>query len=205
MKLFWSSRSPFVRKAMVTAHEVGLAEEIERRRVVVSAILPNAEVEAWSPLGKIPTLVTRDGTALYDSPVICEYLAAIGTPNTLFPQEGAARWTALRLQALGDGFMDVLVLWRAEMNRPGATRSETHVDVLARRFAMILDGLEREAPLLAQTPFCIGHIAIGAALSYADFRYADQNWRDGRAHLAAWHSDFAARPSVLATEHTDAY
>ena len=77
MKLFWSSRSPFVRKVMVTAHELGLAGQIACERVVVSASAPNAAVMQHNPLGKLPTLVLDDGSALYDSPVICEYLASL--------------------------------------------------------------------------------------------------------------------------------
>ena len=63
MKLYWSSRSPFVRKVMVAAHEVGLAGRIRTERVVVSAAAPNAEVMAVNPLNKIPTLILDDGSA----------------------------------------------------------------------------------------------------------------------------------------------
>src|SRR5262249_30120247 len=103
MKLMWSSRSPFVRKVMVAAHEVGVAGRIATERVVVAADKPNAQVMALNPLSKIPTLVLDDGTALYDSRVICEYLDALHDGPRLFPADPAARWRALRRQALGDG------------------------------------------------------------------------------------------------------
>jgi glutathione S-transferase len=75
MKLYWSSRSPFVRKVMVAAHEVGIADRIRTQRVVVAPNSPNIEVMQDNPLSKIPTLVFDDGTSLYDSRVICEYPA----------------------------------------------------------------------------------------------------------------------------------
>ena len=77
MKLLWSSRSPFARKVMVAAHEVGVADRIVIERVVVSASKPNADVMALNPLNKIPTLVLHDGTMLYDSRVICEYFDSL--------------------------------------------------------------------------------------------------------------------------------
>ena len=85
MKLLWSSRSPFVRKVMVAAHEVGLADRIRTERVVVAANKPNADVMAVNPLNKIPTLVLDDGTVLYDSRVICEYLDTLHDGPKLFP------------------------------------------------------------------------------------------------------------------------
>ena len=96
MKLYWSSRSPYVRKVMVVAHEAGLAEQIELERVVVSAYLPNTELLTTNPLGKIPTLVLDDGTAVYDSRVICEYLDGLHQGPRLFPQAGPERLQALR-------------------------------------------------------------------------------------------------------------
>jgi len=100
MQLYWSSRSPFARKVMVAAHEVGIADRIETRRVVVAANAPNPEVMAANPLNKIPTLVLQDGTALYDSRVICEFLDTLHGGLRLFPAEPNARFTALRRQAL---------------------------------------------------------------------------------------------------------
>lgn len=196
MVLFWSSRSPFVRKAMAAAHEGGVAGLLELRRVVVSATTPCAEVEAHNPLGKIPTLLRPGLPPLYDSPVICEYLA----PG-LLPASGEARWTALRLQALGDGLMDALVAWRAEAAR--AQRSAPNVDALARRFTVVLAGLERDPAI--DGPFTLGQLSVACALSYADFRYADHDWRAGHPRLAGWAAAVLARPSMQATQHADIY
>lgn len=199
MKLHWSPRSPFVRKVMIVAHERGLADRIACVRTVAAATKPHAELMKDNPLSKIPTLVLDDGTVLYDSPVICEYLDALHDDGpVLFPSEPKARMTALRQQALGDGFLDLLVLLRDEGMR--ARPSDAHLVSAAVRKRAILDSLEEEARALADTPFGIGHVAIGCALSYLDFRYADEDWRKDHPRIAGWYREFAARPSVRATE-----
>jgi glutathione S-transferase len=201
MKLHWSPRSPFVRKVMIVAHERGVTARIERVRTVAEMTTPHAELLKDNPLSKIPTLVLDDGSVLYDSPVICEYLDALDGAPKLFPRNPKARLTALRRQALGDGFLDMLVLLRNERQR--AQPSEVHMASAKVRKAAVLESLEREAESLTTTPFGIGHIAIGCALSYLDFRFADGNWRKGHLRLANWHAAFAARPSVRATEPVD--
>ena len=204
MKLFWSSRSPFVRKVMVTAHELGLAGRIRAERVVVSAAAPNSEVMAANPLNKIPTLVLDDGTALYDSRVICEYLDTLHDGPRLFPADAGARFAALRRQALGDGLMDTILLRLGEQARPAATQSEKHLSAYRLKIAAALDRLESEADGLAGA-LGIGHIAIGCALAHLDFRFAADDWRAGHPRLAQWYGQFAGRPSLRATEYVDAY
>jgi glutathione S-transferase len=186
VRLFWSSRSPFVRKVMVAAHEVGIAGRIQPERVVVAANKPNPDVMAVNPLNKIPTLVLDDGSALYDSRVICEY------------------FDTLRRQALGDGLMEASVLRVGEQARPREAQSEGHLAAYRLKIAGTLDVLEREAEGLAG-PIGIGHIAIGCALAHLDFRFAAADWRAGRPKLAAWYAGFAGRPSMQATAYVDAY
>jgi len=170
-------------------------------RTVAEAAKPHVGLMRDNPLSKIPTLILDDGTVLYDSRVICEYLDALdGTPK-LFPREPKARFAALRRQALGDGFLDLLVLNRNERSR--AQPSAQHLDSAVVRKSAVLERLEREADALTTTPFSIGHIAIGCALSYLDFRYADEDWRKGHLHLANWHAAFCARPSARATQPFD--
>jgi glutathione S-transferase len=201
MKLHWSPRSPFVRKVMIAAHERGLVDRLTCVRTIAATAKPHAELMKDNPLSKIPALVLDDGTVLYDSPVICEYLDALdGTPK-LFPRPGKARMIALRRQALGDGFLDMMVMLRDERAR--AQPSDLHMASTALRKAAILDSLEREAEALTRSPFGIGHIAIGCALSYLDFRFADEDWRKGHLRMANWHAAFAARPSVRATQPVD--
>jgi glutathione S-transferase len=119
----------------------------------------------------------------------------------LFPVERERRVLALRRQALGDGFLDLLVLARNERLREAP--APALLTSSAVRTAAVLDNLEREADALAASGFDIGHIAIGCALSYLDFRFADEDWRQGHARLAIWHAVFAARPSVEATRPVD--
>src|ERR1700730_13915637 len=201
MKLHWSPRSPFVRKVMIVAHERGIVGRITCVRTVAAMTKPHAELMQDNPLSKIPTLVLDDGTVLYDSPVICEYLDSLGGAPKLHPDEPKARLVALRRQALGDGFLDMLVLLRDERLR--ASPSDEHQASAAVRKAALLDSLDQEADSLAATPFGIGHIAIGCALSYLDFRYADEDWRKDHPRIANWHATFATRRSVRATEPVD--
>jgi glutathione S-transferase len=201
MKLHWSPRSPFVRKVMIVAHERGLANRITRLRTVAAMTKPHAQLMIDNPLSKIPTLVLDDGTVIYDSRVICEYFDSLGDGPKLFPADHAARIAALRRQALGDGLLDLLVLGRNERKR--AQPSEAlQASALVRR-AAVLRSLEQEAAALTAAPFGIGHIAIGCALSYLDFRYAGEEWRKDHRRIASWHSGFASRPSVRATEPVD--
>ena len=201
MKLRHSPTSPFVRKVMVAAYELDLEPRIERIPTRVQPTQRNDEVVRDNPLVKIPALTTDDGFVIYDSPVICEYLDGLSGAPKLHPAEPKARLVALRRQALGDGFLDLLVLLRDERLR--ADPSDAHKASAAVRKAAVLKSLDAEAAALSAAPFGIGHIAIGCALSYLDFRYADEDWRKDHPRIAGWHASFAARPSVRATEPVD--
>lgn len=204
MKLYWSSRSPFVRKVTIMAHETGLADRITCVPTKVSAVEPNAALMADNPLNKLPTLVLDDGTVIYDSRVICEYLDTLHDGAKMFPATDPERLQALRRQALGDGMMDILLAWLGERSRPAPRRSEAHVSAYGLKVGAALDVAERDAAALAAAAFGIGHIAIGCALSYLDFRFDAVGWRNGRPQLGAWHRGFAGRPSVLANKIIDA-
>jgi glutathione S-transferase len=203
MKLFWSSRSPFVRKVMVFAHECGLAGRIECERTVVAMTRPNAELLKINPTGKIPTLLLDDGTALYDSTVICEYLDGLHDGAKLFPPAGPARWTALRRHALGSNLLDNLMLWRNEILRPAAQQSPETLAAFELKVRNAITALDREADALTSDPVSIGHVAIACALSYADFRFAELGWRSSNVRIARWYDTFALRPSMTATAHVD--
>lgn len=204
MKLYWSSRSPYVRKVMIAAHETGLADRIACERVAVSAFVLNTEMLQQNPLGKIPTLIPEGGGPIYDSRVICEYLDSLHDGPRLLPDAWPERLKALRWQALGDGMLDMLLqrLYETRM-REEAQRSDSLLDAIAGKLSTGLDALEAAADAFAATPICIGRIAVGTALSYLDFRFADDGWRDGRPALTGWHDGFRQRPSVLATEFAD--
>jgi len=205
MKLFWSSRSPFVRKVMVVAHETSLVSRVECVRTVVAPTKPNADVMALNPLNKLPTLLRDDDRPIYDSRVICEYLDGLHAGQKLFPAAGEARFEALRLQALGDGILDFLLLGLSERVRPETQQSPDLKAALDVKFTTAFDALEREAKAFQSGPLTIGHLAIGCVLGYADFRYAAKAWRQGRPTLAAWGDTILARPSYKATEHADVY
>ena len=199
MKLHWSPRSPFVRKVMVFAHEAGLAERLTLVRTVVAMSKPNLELLRDNPLGKIPTLVTDDVGVLYESVVICEYLDSLHGGAKLFPSSGPRRWHALRWHALGDGMLDTLILWYNERPKPPSQQTPEWLASFALKIRTSLDALEAEAGELARAPLGIGHIAIGCALGYLDFRFAELGWREARPRSAAWFGDFARRSSMQAT------
>src|SRR5262245_27344228 len=159
MKLLWSSRSPFVRKVMVAAHETGLAHRICAERVVVAPNKPNAGVMELNPLNKIPTLVLGDGSVLYDSRVICEYFDALHDGPKLFPADTLTRWSVLRRQALGDGLMELSVLRLGEQNRAKEMQSESHLAAYRLKIASALDRIEIEGVGSAGFPD-IGQIAM---------------------------------------------
>ena len=197
MKLHWSPRSPFVRKVMVVVHELGLADRMTCVRTVAASTKPHAALMQDNPLSKIPTLVLDDGTVVYDLPVICEYLDSLDGAPKLHPADPKARLVALRRQALGDGFLDLLVLLRDERMR--ANPSDVHKASAAVRKAAVLKSFDQEAEDLAATPFGIGHVAIGCALSYLDFRYT----RRGLAQRSSPHCELARhiRGAAISTRH----
>ena len=197
MQLYFNPASPFVRKVRVTAHELGLDGKIELVGISLTPVSPHDALRSSNPLGKIPTLITDDGAALYDSPVICEYLDAIAGGNRLFPPIGTARWTALRRQSLADGIMDAAVLTRyEEAVRPKALRWQAWVDGQFLKVRTALDALEQEN---LDEVVDIGTISIACALSYLDLRFPEERWRTSRTRLAAWMSIVERRPAMIAT------
>ncbi len=199
MKLYISALSPFARKVRVLARETGLAARIEEVAAVVSPVKANAEVARANPLMKVPTLVLDDGTALFDSPVICEYLDSLHAGRKLFPPAGDARWTTLRLQAVGDGILDAGILTRYEtVLRPEALRWGDWIAGQREKWHAGLDLLERSALALAGEP-TIGNITAACTLGWLDFRYGAEDWRPSRPALARWYEAFSARESMRAT------
>lgn len=203
MKLHWSPRSPFVRKVMIVLYEAGIEDKVTCVRTPVAMDKPNLDLLPDNPLIKLPTLVLEDGTALYDSRVICAYLNELAGAG-LLPAQAHARWTAERRQALGDGLLDVLLLYRQERNKPASRQTPAWLEAFAVKVDAALAALEKEAPALRESPLDLGLIAIGCALSYLDYRFTDLAWRDGHPALAAWHHDFSKRPSVARSQPDDA-
>ena len=203
MLLHWSPRSPYVRKVLITAHETGLADRIEKVRTVVATAEPNVELMKENPQSRLPTLRLADGTVIYDSVVVCEYFDSLHNGAKLFPVTWPERLLALRRHALGDGMLDTMLMWRGEVLRPPANQSIKHMQAWKLKTNVSLDMLEEEAEALGRAPFSIGHIAIGVALGYIDFRFRELVWRKAHPRLTTWYETFAARPSVKATEPVD--
>ncbi len=203
MRLFWSSRSPFVRKVMVVAHETGFADRLKLERVAVGAAILSEAVMRHNPLNKIPALVLDDGTTLFDSRVIAEFMDSENGQTGLFPAAFEDRIPALRWQALGDGIMENSTLTLGERKREGSHFSGRHVECYRLKTKMALDLLEAEADTLAKAGLQIGSISIAVALSHLDFRFDEEHWRHHRPKLARWYADFAARRSMAATAFED--
>lgn len=200
MKLHWSPRSPYVRKVMICAHEMGIVDRLTLVRSVAAMTKPNPQIMADNPLSKIPTLVLDDGTTLFDSVVICEYLDDLAR-GPFFPRSGDARWTSLRWHAFGDGMLDALILWRNERER--ATPLPALMSAFDAKITASVARLDDEAAALAAAPLAIGHVAVACALGYLDYRFDDWGWRARAPRLAAWHATFAARESYRVTAPID--
>jgi glutathione S-transferase len=200
MKLHWSPKSPYVRKVMICARELGLTDRMELIRSVAAMLKPNERLMQDNPLSKIPTLVLDDGFALFDSAVICEYLDDLGG-GSLFPRQGADKWQALRWHAFGDGLLDALILWRNERERDNPL--QPLLDAFDLKTRACLRQLDDEAQALAEMPLSIGHIAVACALGYLDYRFASLGWRVDAPRLAEWYDDVRSRPSFQITEPVD--
>jgi glutathione S-transferase len=195
LKLYYSSVSPYARKVRVLIAEKGLED-----RIALQSRLPferPAELVALSPLSKVPCLVLEDGTPLYDSPFICEYLDRLFGPE-LLPANGPARWVALGRQALADGVLDAGVSIRQERARPESERSPSWITRQAEVIDRSLNAFEKAIADFGGS-FSVGHIALGCALGWLDFRMPDHDWRAKRPGLARWFDQISARASMIAT------
>lgn len=197
MKLFHSPASPFVRKVMACAIARELAERIELIPTVAQQ--SPAALLAANPLSKVPCLITADGVALFDSPVICEYLDSLEGTLPLFPRSGRHRWLALKQQALADGMMDAAVLRRGESLRPVEAARGANMERQQAAIARGLSALEAEPP---HQTVDIGSISVGCILGYLDFRFGHEPWREAHPALAAWFAEFRQNPCMALTEPT---
>lgn len=197
MLLLHSHTSPFVRKVVIQLHETGLSD-----RVAIESVDGWSEPDhltADNPLSMVPTLVLDDGSSLYDSPVICEYLDSLHDGPAMLPASGQRRWQVLREQALADGIVECAILIMMEqVKRPQELRWEWWLQIKQRAILRSLDYFETQAAGYASR-VDLGMIALAAALGYLDLRGGVGEWRDKRPALAGWFAGFAARPSMLAS------
>lgn len=197
MKLLYQTHSPFARKVLVFAHEVGIAGRIEVIHQETSPTRRNEVVFAQNPLGKVPVLIRPGQPSLFDSDVICAYLDGAHEGRKLIPPEGESRWLALRHQALAQGLADAGIALRWEtVRRPQGLRYAQLRDGYIEKLTAGYDWLERELDVSA--PVHVGHIALASCLDWLEFRDLP-GFRDRRPRLTDWFEEFRRRPSMRAT------
>jgi glutathione S-transferase len=197
MKLLYQTHSPFARKALVFAHEVGVADRMEVEHHETSPTCLNERVFAENPLGKVPVLIRPGLSPIFDSDVICAYLDTLHDGPKLIPPTGESRWQALRVQAVAQGLAEagIAVRWET-VRRPEQLRYAPLRDGYVAKLIASYDWLERE--LDVASPIHVGHIALATALSWLEFR--ELPWfRGDRPRLVSWFDAFEARPSMRAT------
>ena len=202
MKLIGTVTSPYTRKARVVLAE----KKIDYDWIVDSPNSPTTAVPKYNPLARVPVLVLDDETAIFDSPVIVEYLDNLSPNNKLFPQPSRERIEVKRWEALADGVMDAAVGVRLELMRPEKQRSP---EWMQRERTVIGHALDVMANELGEKPWCMGtpftyaDVAVGCALGYLDFRFPDIDWRAVHANLARLHEKLMQRPSFADTVPKD--
>ena len=196
LTLLSSPSSPFVRKVRIAASLLGLEREIALQPADTTD--PADAVRRHNPLGKIPALVLEDGMVLFDSRVILEYLDHRAGGGKIVPRDAAARFAALRLQALADGIMDASILLVYEGRwRPAERHEPKWVEHQAGKVARALAALEAAPPAGLDAMPDVGRIALACALGYRDFRF-NGTWRSDHPRLVAWLDGFAARVPAFA-------
>ena len=199
MKLFHTPTSPFVRKVMVAAHELGLDGRIETTFLRPSPLQADATLSRENPLSKIPVLVTDDGETIFDSRVICEYLDTLHAGAKLVPEARPQRWRVLRTQALGDGILEAAIqVFYERMHRPKELQWQPWLTGQLGKASQALDALEAQVDVL-RGPLDLGQIAVGCTLGWLEFRDVVPAVREGRTKLFAWYDEFRERPSMKAT------
>lgn len=196
MTLFHSPTSPFVRKVVIAAIETGQDSDLERTPANPQG--DDAALKSANAISKVPAMITDDGVALPESDKCCLYIDERDGSGKLIPKSGAARWRTFRQEALADGFMEAAVGRRGFAMLPDGERSQDLLDKLMDRMLRILDAMEAEAGDLEG--FDLGAISIACACGYADFRYGDLAWREGRPKLAAFYESASKRASMQSTQ-----
>jgi glutathione S-transferase len=197
MKLTYSPASPFARKVRICAIELGLIDQIE---FVSAKVVPGEPNDEYShhinPLKKLPALILDNGNVIIDSYVIVEYLDDLAGGGKLIPASGAEHWRVKSDHSLLQGMLDSMLLCRYEnVVRPDALRWQAWSDDHWNRAWNGMARFEKQDDVLSR-PFDIVQIGLVCVLGYADFRFADRDWRTAYPKLAAFHEKMLARPSV---------
>ncbi len=204
MKLFGTHTSPYVRKVRIVLAE----KKLDYQFILEDIGSPDTKIQEVNPLGKVPCLVMDDGTAIYDSSVIVEYLDTLTPVAKLIPPSGRERAEVRRWEALADGVMDAAILVRLEeTKRPAKQQSSEWVK---HQMGKVSAGLQAMSKDLGTKPFCNGgqyslaDIAVGSALGWLNFRFPNVDWRSDYPNLAALFDKLAARQSFKDTVPQDA-
>jgi glutathione S-transferase len=185
-----SPPSPFGRKVKLASGILGLDPQITIEKADPTD--PDDPLRRQNPIGKIPALIIEDGTVLYDSPVILEYLDHRAGGDKIVPREPKARFAALTLQALCDGILDACILLVYEGRwRPAEKHEPKWVDHQNGKVERAFAVLEANPPALAAVPD-VGQITLACALGYQDLRFGGK-WRERYPRLLQWHDAFEAR------------
>lgn len=200
MKYFYTPVLGLVHKVQVVATEAGVYDRMEKH-----VTLPGADDPVFlaaNPFGKLPTLVTDQGEALYGGPVIYAYLDSLHDGPPMLPRDGMARWVDLRRLSHGDLLFDISNAHDAERGRPADAERDRRVAHYAAQVRRGLDRLETEVAVFSG--FTLGQISIAVTLMYFDFKRGrgriDWDWRDGRSGLLKWFDRFIDRPSFRARD-----
>jgi glutathione S-transferase len=200
MKLMASSGSPYARKVRIVIEEKGIACDFVQARPSD----PSSGVSDVNPLGKVPVLIRDDGRALYDSPVIVEYLDGMAPSHRLIPEAFADRIEVRRWEALGDGIVDATVAISHDYRVPEAKRQTP--EWYAKQQHKIDAGLATMEKDLGGRAFCFGQsfsladIACGVALGYLDRALPKFDWRPSYAGLRQHAERLASRQSFQKTQ-----
>ncbi|MCH8490182.1 MAG: glutathione S-transferase N-terminal domain-containing protein [Oceanicaulis sp.] len=195
MKLYVSPTSPYARKCRALIIEKSLESRIE---VINCAPLDDpSDLLALNPLGKVPVLERERGSALMDSPLICEFIDSLTEENWI-PARGASRFSVLRQQALADGLVDLIMGRRIETGRDAALQYPFWSERWERAIARTMAALTEERAQFERS-VDLGALAVAAALGYMDLRYADYGWRDRHPELVEFAARWDARDSFIQT------
>ena len=199
MKLIGSVTSPFVRKVRVVMAE----KKLDFTFIQENVWAPDTTIQHTNPLGKVPCLVMEDGSTLYDSRVIAEYLDTLTPVCKLLPPNGRERAEVKTWEALADGVLDALILARLEKNWAGRKEGERSQAWIDRQLDKAHTSLKAMSQGLGEKPFCAGihltlaDIAVGCALGYLDFRFPEIDWRSPYPNLAKLHDKLMQRTSFI--------
>lgn len=204
MKLIGSNASPYVRKVRIVMAE----KKLDYQFVTEDVWAAGTTIGESNPLGKVPCLVMEGGEALFDSRVIVEYLDTLSPVGKLIPAVGRERAEVKTWEALADGMIDALILARLEANWAGRTKAQRSQQWIDRQLGKAHASLKAMSQGLGDKPFCAGiylslaDIAVGCALGYLDFRFADIDWRSTYPNLAKLQEKLVQRPSFADTAPT---